>query len=87
MERYTKAESSLAPAKVFERSLRVARDVFLEEYRHLCALPEYFILRDLCTWGVEFFEREIPAVYLTCDNSTMIERVLSRGRPSERAMR
>ena len=87
LERYTLAGSNQAPVKVFERSLRVARDVFIEEYRHLCSLPEYFQLRDLCSWGVSFFEKEIPSIYLYCDNTTMIERVLKRGRPAERAMR
>lgn len=87
LERYTTASALTAPVKVYERSLRVARDVFIEEYRHLCMLPEYFQLRDLCSWSVKHFETDIPSVYLTCDTGTMIQRVMKRDRTSERAMR
>jgi deoxyadenosine/deoxycytidine kinase len=81
--RYTLAADNPGVVNVFERSIRVAREVFMETYHDWWSVPETLQLRDLASWASDHFERDVHTVYLRCTPEAMLERVLERRRASE----
>lgn len=55
--------------------------------RNVCPALEYQLLKDHSTWAVQNYEAELSSVYLRCDSSAMLERLVRRDRISERSMR
>jgi Deoxynucleoside kinase len=68
---------------VMERSLRVAREVFMTGSSHLVNASDLYLLMELSRWGEREYEAATPAIYLTCSNDAMLERVKRRNRRSE----
>lgn len=87
LERYEEISrrEATGEGKVFvvERSIQVARKVFIEHNRHLLSEREYSILTDLCLFGERLFETDLVRVYLKVADHEMIDRIRQRGRPSE----
>jgi hypothetical protein len=63
--------------------LRVAREVFLKNSSHLLTPVDRTLLEETSTTFQQLLEDEIPAVYLTCEESVMLDRLKERGRASE----
>ena len=68
---------------VYERSIRVAREVFLMRGAHLLSQVELELLRQTATVFESLVETNMPAVYLSCTQECMEKRVAKRGRPEE----
>lgn len=88
LERYdevTRLRSTADATQVFvlERSIQVARRVFIEHNRHLLSHRDYSILVDLCLFGERHFESDLVRVYLKVSPHQMEERIRQRARPSE----
>lgn len=76
--------SKPCPVRIFERSLRVAGEVFVESRRDLLDEVDASILKHMAKTLSDVFEKDAHHVYLFCDASTMLERVRSRDREAER---
>ena len=83
LERYILAEQRPETVKLYERSIRVAREVFVEEGKSLLTDCDYTIMTDLCKLVESVYERDVFSVYLYCEKDDMVRRVLSRARPAE----
>ena len=82
-ERYAIAEERSEVVKVYERSIRVAREVFIEEGRKFLSDCDHSLMADLCKIVESVYERGAFSVYLYCEKDDMVGRVLSRARPAE----
>lgn len=85
LQRYDEARL-LGPyiTKVYERSIRVARTVFMESNSHLLPQFDKWLLNSFSMLGESMFERDLPAIYLTCDDIVMLDRVRRRDRHAEK---
>ena len=61
----------------------MAREVFLKNSSHLLTPVDRTLLEETSTTFQQLLEDEIPAVYLTCEESVMLDRLKERGRASE----
>jgi deoxyadenosine/deoxycytidine kinase len=68
---------------IYERSMRVAREVFLESSRALLAPEDYTFLYELAEYGEKAYEASALSIYLACGEGEMMDRVKARGRVSE----
>jgi deoxyadenosine/deoxycytidine kinase len=87
LRRYTIAENNPGVVTCFERSIRVAKEVFMTTNSHWWSMPETQQLQDLASWAVEHFEKDIHHVYLKCSSDRMLERVLARRRAAESSIK
>jgi deoxyadenosine/deoxycytidine kinase len=72
-----------APVNIYERSIRAAKDVFLESSRTLLAPEDFTFLFELGEYGEKELERNVLSLYLHCSPAEMLDRVRARARPSE----
>ena len=59
----------------------------MEVHADLSQMPELQQLRDLAGWAVDYFEKDLPRIYLKCDQETMLTRLISRSRAAENQIR
>jgi deoxyadenosine/deoxycytidine kinase len=69
---------------VYERSLCVAREVFIQHSAHLLDPADLYILRNMSMVGEQTFETALKKVYLTADDVVILDRIRRRDRPAER---
>jgi hypothetical protein len=65
----------------------VAREVFLQNSLHLLNPIDYATMAGSSMIMEELMEKNLPSVYITCDNSSMISRFNTRARSAEAALR
>lgn len=82
LSRYKQNEEKIKPV-VYERSVRVARCVFLAMERDLVEAEDLCFLEGLARHTEEAYERNALSVYLTCSDKDMLHRVAARARASE----
>lgn len=85
--RYHEGSGSAEPVAVYERSIRVAGEVFLNKDRGLLKKVDAAILQHECEALSDIFERRAFHLYLACDEDEMLRRVYARNRLSERFLR
>jgi deoxyadenosine/deoxycytidine kinase len=81
LERYRLSEGE--GVKIYERSLKVSREIFLEERRGVIRTDNYTFLHDLSLYGENCYERNVVSVYLSCSDQDMLDRIRKRGRVAE----
>jgi hypothetical protein len=69
---------------IYERSLRAAREIFLDLRASLLEKEDLAFLQGLCKFGERLYETGAETVYLYCTENEMLERTAARSRPSER---
>jgi deoxyadenosine/deoxycytidine kinase len=89
--RYQQSSAEMArgwfsPVRVFERSLRVAGEVFVEAGRNIMDEVDVSILQHMAATLSNIFEGDATHVYLSCSAEEMLRRVRSRDREAERSM-
>jgi deoxyadenosine/deoxycytidine kinase len=72
-----------ALVNIYERSIRSAKDVFLESSKAVLAPEDYTFLFELGEFGEKELEKNVLSLYLHCSASEMLDRVRARARPSE----
>ena len=87
LERYEEEKELDAPVRIYERSLRSSRDVFLKDLRVQIGQVDHSLLHDLSSWGMRQYETEGFWLYLEGSDLTLAERFYRRNRQSERGMR
>lgn len=83
LDRYRQHEKNAKPI-IYERSIRVARCVFMSLDKDISEPEDFSFLERLARYGEEAYERGALSIYLKCDERTMLHRVGVRGRASER---
>jgi len=73
-------------AVVYERSLAVAREVFIQHSSHLLDPADLYILKNMSIVGEQTFETDVKKVYLTAADEVIMDRIRRRDRPAERAV-
>jgi deoxyadenosine/deoxycytidine kinase len=87
LERCQAAAAASPGVRVFERSIRVSREVFVEEAKGLLDQEDLTFLYRLCAYGEETHEKQAVTFYLACSYTECLRRVRSRARPSEENLR
>ena len=85
-ERYQEHSESESPV-VYERSLRVAREVFMAQSVREMGIDDFAFLSALSRFGERLYETRAFFVYLSCTDKEMVERISARDRESERNAR
>jgi deoxyadenosine/deoxycytidine kinase len=81
LERYRLSEGE--GVKIYERSLKVSREIFLEERRSAIRVENYTFLHDLSLFGENCYEKDAVSIYLSCSDQDMLDRIRKRGRMAE----
>lgn len=85
LDRYRRHERKTnRSAVVYERSVRVARCVFMALEKDMLDPIDFSFLEGLARYAEEAYERDALFIYLKCDEATMLHRVGARGRASEK---
>jgi Deoxynucleoside kinase len=87
LERYEASSRSSAPVQVYERSIMVSREVFVEAVKDLLDVEDRTFVSRLCAYGEAAYEGEASRFYLSCSDGEMTSRVRGRARPSEANLR
>jgi deoxyadenosine/deoxycytidine kinase len=91
MRRYEQAweQTKTDQAAVFERSMKVAAEVFIELNKDVLTAVDFTLLQEYCHVGQRLFEDSSKSkhVYLTCTEQTMLNRVFQRDRKAEKYLR
>jgi deoxyadenosine/deoxycytidine kinase len=88
MKRYfLSAKTGTSPVAIFERSMKVAAEVFIEDTGDQLDPIDRQLLLDQCQLGADTYESDATHVYLSCTDKEMLDRVHGRGRKSERHLR
>ena len=86
MERYRRDPPHDRYVTVYERSINVAREVFLPLSAHLLNPIDVQILKEQSIVGEHIFELGLPRVYLKCSQEENLGRVRHRSREAETDM-
>jgi deoxyadenosine/deoxycytidine kinase len=83
LERYRESGAGAGAVILYERSLKVLREIFLEERRDQIRAEDFTFLHDLSRFGENCYERDVVSVYLSCSDQDMLDRIRQRGRKAE----
>jgi deoxyadenosine/deoxycytidine kinase len=83
LERYERF-TGIGGVVIYERSMRCAREIFLEANAHLIEKEDASFLAGLCKYGERTYETGAETIYLHCTEEEMLNRMEARGRPSEK---
>jgi hypothetical protein len=87
IQRYLFSSGDVCLTKVYERSIRVANEVFLEFGGSMLEPKLLYLMQEQARLMSDLFECGAKHIYLKCSPGKLVERFRRRGRESERLFR